>query len=550
MGAFRRVFRQAGVAARVAILVLLLPAPAGVVAATPDVVVELRLANKHPISPYIYGFNRFNSVPEPLRAATLERAGGNRWTAYNWETNASNAGNDYQFQNDGFFGGGPPGEAVRRFIEADQKAGIASLITVQLQGLVAADTAGPVKTGSTVDAGRFKEVVYDKRSLSADPFTLNPPSNDAYVYMDEFLWAIDKKFSERRIFSSAPKGPPVFVSLDNEPELWNSTHKEIQPAPISADAYIRKSLRLAAALKATLPDVVLFGPAHFGFYGLYNWSGGLTATPDGHDWFVDKYARAIESASARTGASLIDVYDLHWYPEATDSGGHRITQLNGPTLSPDQVQAIVQSPRSYWDPHYVEASWVAKSLGGPINLLGRLQSKLAVDNPRMKLAITEYNHGGGQHVAGAIAEADALGVFGAKNLFAACLWPLTGNEPFVLGGLRAFRNFDGNGANFGDLSVETVSSNVESVSAYASLDSATSGRLVVVLINRTTMARSTRLSGIGSPASVRLFQVTSASLTPQGTVVPQPLESRASVATPMDISLAPLSVTTVEIRLK
>jgi hypothetical protein len=36
---------------------------------------------------------------------------------------------------------------------------------------------------------------------------------------------------------------------------------------------------------------------------------------------------------------------------------------------------------------------------------------------------TEYNNGGGEHIAG-IAQADNLGIFGAQGVFAAALWPL------------------------------------------------------------------------------------------------------------------------------
>src|SRR5450432_147375 len=53
-----------------------------------------------PISPLIYGYN---AIRDPgARGVTLLRAGGNRYTAYNWENNASNAGADFKFQNDGF----------------------------------------------------------------------------------------------------------------------------------------------------------------------------------------------------------------------------------------------------------------------------------------------------------------------------------------------------------------------------------------------------------------------------------------------------------------
>ncbi|MFN8095837.1 MAG: endoglucanase A, partial [Vicinamibacteria bacterium] len=48
-------------------------------------------ASRHPISPYVYGANQV-SWSGRSRGLKLARLGGNRWTAYNWETNASNAG--------------------------------------------------------------------------------------------------------------------------------------------------------------------------------------------------------------------------------------------------------------------------------------------------------------------------------------------------------------------------------------------------------------------------------------------------------------------------
>ena len=48
----------------------------------------------HAISRFIYGMNGWNGSGRPANL-TLSRSGGNRMTAYNWETNASNAGSDY-----------------------------------------------------------------------------------------------------------------------------------------------------------------------------------------------------------------------------------------------------------------------------------------------------------------------------------------------------------------------------------------------------------------------------------------------------------------------
>ena len=500
------------------------------------------------ISPYVYGINRFPGAAQPQKMFTLDRAGGNRWTAYNWETNASNAGSDYNYQSDDYFGGGAPAETVRRYIEADQKEKIASLITVQLQGLVAADTSGPTSVAPAIDAKRFKEVVFEKKSLSAEPFTETPSTTDPYVYMDEFLWAVDRKFPNRDIFGANPKAAPVFVSLDNEPELWNNTHKEIQgTTPVPADLYIHKSLRLAAALKAQFPNLVIFAPAHYGFYGIYGWQGGVKATTDGPDWFVDRYARAVQAASKSAGHLLIDVYDIHWYTEATDSTGHRVTQFGGPTLSDDQVQALVQSPRSLSDPGYVEKSWITKSIGAPINLIGRLQSKLKAAAPGMKRAVTEYNNGGGQHIAGTIAEAETLGIFGSSGVFAACLWPMGNNEPYIVAGFRAFRNYDGNGANFGDIGLAAKSSDVEKISVYASADSEHPARTVLVIINKSPVARAVTVAGIKDGATARLFRMAADTAGRANAPVPAAVGSKVAIASPWHLTVPALSVSTVEV---
>ena len=63
---------------------------------------------------------------------------------------------------------------------------------------------------------------------------------------------------------------------------------------------------------------MIFGPVHYGFQGIYNWQGELSATPDGTNWFPDKYLPAIKTASDAYGKPLVDVYDFHWYSEATD----------------------------------------------------------------------------------------------------------------------------------------------------------------------------------------------------------------------------------------
>lgn len=514
------------------------------------ITVSVNPSNTHPISPYIYGINFATKIDSVPAALTLDRTGGNRWTAYNWETNASNAGSDYQYQNDTYLGNGKePGTAVSTLIADDQKKDMASLVTVQMQGLVAGDVNGPVNVRNPPEMARFKKVVYAKKTASQEPFTTKPSFSDDSVYMDEFIWALDQKFKGQNIFGAKPSVQPVFVSLDNEPELWSHTHLEIQgKTGITADNYIAKTIRLATALKKQFPDLVIFGPAHYGFMGIYSWSQELSATPSGNNWFTDKYLKALKTASTAFGKPLVDVYDFHWYPEATDSAGSRINTLMSDTLTDDQVQAIVQSPRSLWDKTYKEKSWIAKDvLGQPINILDRLQTKIDAAYPGMKLALTEYNNGGGQHIAGTIAQADNLGIFGTHGLYAATFWQLSSREPYSLAGFRAFRDFDGANHHFGDTSVEATSRDVSKVIVYVSTDSNRAGRVVMVAINRSPMEQLTTIAGQPLSGAAHLFQITASTAAKQSIVRPVAAGIQPASGSSITLTLPALSVTTVDI---
>jgi fibronectin type 3 domain-containing protein len=132
----------------------------------PNITVTVNAGQTKAISPYIYGLNFYTGVTGAPPQLTLDRAGGNRWTAYNWENNYSNAGSDYLYENDNYMDSSTtPGDAVHKFISADQGLGMASVMTVQLQGLVSADGSGPVSTTSPPDMTRFKQVI-DRRARS------------------------------------------------------------------------------------------------------------------------------------------------------------------------------------------------------------------------------------------------------------------------------------------------------------------------------------------------------------------------------------------------
>ncbi len=460
--------------------------------------------NARPISRFVYGVNQ--SLTGPYANNTFERLGGNRWTAYNWENNASNAGSDYLYQNDSYLGGGNmPGGAVGPTLADASSHNAGALITVPINGYVSADKngGGDVRnSGSNYLQTRFRQEPPRKNA----PFSLTPDTNDGYVYQDEFVNWVKSNYA----YGETDPNRPIMYSLDNEPDLWSSTHAEIHPSAATYAEMVQKTIDYAGAIKSVAPGSKVFGPVNYGWEGLVN----LQDAPDanGRD-FQSFYLQQLKQAETTYGKRLVDALDVHWYPEA-QGGGVRIT---GSETTDAVVAARLQAPRSLWDPTYTETSWITQwSTGGPINLLPRLQSNIDANYPGTKLAITEYNYGGGSHISGGIAEADVLGIFGRDGVYAANEWALASNESFIGAAFQMYRNFDGANGTFGATSVSASTSDVAASSVYASVDPSNPNVMTLVVINKSSAPLTSvmALAGVSPNATAKIYQLTSASASP------------------------------------
>ncbi|HEU4951478.1 MAG TPA: glycoside hydrolase family 44 protein, partial [Holophagaceae bacterium] len=525
----------------------------------------------HPISPYIYGINGSKAVDNPDWAwepdhCGVIRAGGNRWTAYNWETNASNAGTDWgPYSNDSYLSASTTaGAALTDRIDAARAGGNAALITLQMQGKVAGDENGDVSAGQV--ATRFKDVAFAKGSAFSDP----PDPADSKVYMDECLAFLKARYPDG---FTAAASEPVFLELDNEPDLWNSTFNLIQPtAPTIAD-FLGRSASLAAALKAVAPQAKLFGPVSYGFSGYWNFQGatdGGSPTPDGYDWFLDTYLARMKAESDAAGLRRLDALDLHWYPETYTSGGTRITDDQGDAPSAELISARVQAPRALWDPSFAPAasdndnrdpdrdsSWIAHDvLGEAVRLIPRLKDKIAHGFPGTALSFSEYEFGGGLHISGALAEADCLGIFGREGVFSATYWApgrstsgggYTTDEPYILAGFRMFLDYDDAGSRFGDTGLSAATSDITGTSVYASMDAGHPGRVVIVALNKTAAAKTAaiRLTHTQAFTTTQVWTLTQQAA---GTAIPKPVR-QADIHLPVTngfiLPMPAYSVTTV-----
>jgi len=426
--------------------------------------------NVKPISPFIYGVNGQDYVK-----AKSNRQGGNRMTGYNWENNASHAGEDYLNSSDNylpFLYGIPmqsedkPGEVLSVFVDEANARGQYALVTLPMAGYVSADKNGVVSQNEAAPSDRWKEVVYDKGSS----YTTTPDLNDGYIYVDEEINFLMQKYGN----AQSPTGVKGY-SLDNEPALWPHTHPRIHPAAPTVNEFVDKSIALATTVKNMDPGAEVFGPALYGYAAYLNFqdASDWTSYSGDYSWFIDAFLDEMEVASNAAGKRLLDVLDVHWYPEPSGVYGGEVT--------PSVAMARMQCVRSLWDSSYVEDSWIGQYFS-PIAMIPHLQNSIATYFPGTKLAITEYDYGAYGHISGGIAQADALGIFGKYGVYMATKWNEV--EDFSKAAYDLYLDYDGQGGEFGDMSVFSSTNDSENSSIYAAFESMDASRLHLIITNK------------------------------------------------------------------
>jgi hypothetical protein len=442
-------------------------------------------SEKQNISPYIYGTNYdiLGNQGTISDVATATRLGGNRFTGYNWENNASNAGSDWKNQSDNYLNMNRdpsvqniPGEVVTNFQDDTLKRNSKySIATLQMAGYVAKDKNGPVTEAEVAPSSRWAKVEPKKGSAFSD----TPDLNDNTVYMDEFVNFLTKKYGK----ADTATGIKAY-SLDNEPGLWANTHSRIHPNKLTCSDLISKSVDLSKAVKDVDPKAEILGPALFGMGAFQS----LATAPDwdglkgNYKWFVDYYLDQMKKAEDKEGRKLLDVFDIHYYPEAK-GGNVRVTEPKDNT-NIECNKARMQAPRTLWDASYTEDSWIGQWCKSYTPLLPKMQESIAKYNPGTKLSVTEYNFGGNDHISGGIAQADVFGIFANNNVYMASNWGFDGKTQYAQSAFNLYRNYDGKNSTYGDIKVKANTSDIENSSVYSAVDSKDDSKLHVILINK------------------------------------------------------------------
>lgn len=448
--------------------------------------------NTYSINPMIYGYNQDHSTPDSDENWGSRRLGGNRMSVFNWENGASNSGRDLAtFANDNripslvgttWNAKNDVGEAYRKFHQDNLDAGVESIITVPIMGWAAADKDGPNST--TPPSSRWLYVQPKKTGT----FSLNPDLTDDSIFVDESInWLVNE-------FGDASTSTGIkYISLDNEPGLWNSTHPNPFPNTISLQDYVSKVIETAKAIKAVDPDIKLIAGEFTGiriikFNDASDWSSETTGYPDFPSYFLDK----LKQASINEGVDLIDYISFHYYPQHKVDSDNNFSSggvvIRNSTSSENYVRRErMDLARSLWDENYLEPSWLtgANLNNEPHNILNRVQNAIDTYFPGLGIMIGEWDFGHDMDISHGISTVDALGVFAQNNVQIANRWNTsTGNlGNYTKQAYKLLRNYDGALSAYGDICIPTTFSNKNKASVWASKNS-TDQKIHLLLLNK------------------------------------------------------------------
>ena len=475
------------------------------------------LANRHSISPLIYGTAFATSNQLADLNFTMNRSGGNSETRYNWQLNAHNHAADWYFESIDD-GNATPGATADAFVANSKNGGAQAMITIPMIGWMprlgpsrsklwsySTNKYGP-QTDSDIhnapynnpDAGNGISITNNTHITWNNPNDANFPTNVAFqqAYVQHLLGQ----------WGSSTNGGVGFYIMDNEESIWFSTQQDVHPVGPTMQEIRDDFFTYASMVKSNDANALVCGPEEWGWNG-YLYSGydqqnpGYTDRVANGGWdYMPWLLNQIHQHDLGTGYRLLDYFTLHCYPQEGNVGGTDI--------SPSTELLRNQSTRVFWDTNYVDPSWI----NNIIMLIPRMKSWVATNYPGTKIGVTEYNWGAETNINGATAQADILGIFGREGLDLATRWtvPPTGSPTY--NAMKLYRNYDGNKSTFGDTSIQTTVPNPDNLSAFGAVRTS-DGALTLMVINKDLNNASPITAGItniNTAGTVQRWQLTSA----------------------------------------
>jgi len=459
------------------------------------------LSNRHAISPFIYGNNEGDPSAIADVGYTFARWGGNDASNYNWKLQTRNSVADWFFET---YGGA--GDSVQ-FITNAHNAGSHALTTMPMMDWVAREAENSTNHNWSFSVTTFgAQCKVDPYNTDAGngqqpdcktPITTQPVTTAYYplvdtagdcttgncVNRDEWAQALAAAFGGgtcRVPYSSITSCH--FYDMDNEPDIWNGTHRDVHPVPSGYDELTKVFEKEATNLKTWDASAVRFGPVFCCWWFYWNGANGADKSNHGGVDFLPWWLNQVYWLDQINGARTLDVFDIHAYADGGPTSGFNDQQLRA---------ATVKAAKFYWDPATVNPDTnntyttnEEPNPGIPF-VIPRSKAMANAIYPGTPLSFTEWGAGfapnNGWDFSTAITDADTLGIFGREGLSFASRWggPSTGTAEYQA--WKMYTNYDGAHHQFGTLSISAQhNANPDLFNSYAALDS--SGTVMTIMI--------------------------------------------------------------------
>jgi hypothetical protein len=491
-------------------------APVGVVRITVDVTKQ-----RHAINPLIYGVNFGTTKQLQTLRAPLNRQGGSAAEVYDYKSGARNAGMNWFYESSLVDRKDILQLPPEDFIALTQRAGADSMITIPLMGWVAKLGPNNSKLASFSITKYGLQKTTDEKWM---PEAGNGVRLDGTAIHNDPNDAMQPDTPEREavfvqsLVKSRRLGETRYYLLGNEPSLWHENRMDVRPIGAHASELLTKTLALSDAIHKADPNAKVVGPEEWMPVGTTDTGFDIqlrstkgTATTDrtketgGMDflpWLLGKWKAA---------GHPVDVVTVHYYPQSNQYSDD----------VSEQMQLLRnRSTRALWDTGYHDIPWVPANTALIPSLRAMVDHYYYRGTP---IGLTEYNWGADKHMNGATAQADVLGILGREGMTMATRWiaPPDGSPTFLA--MQMYRNYDGHGGSFGDVSIAASAPNPDTVAVFAAERTADHAVTVVVINKQLHEPAPVQVSLQGMAASGMVEthtlsdgKISAASVTPYG----------------------------------
>jgi Glycoside hydrolase family 44/Bacterial Ig-like domain (group 3) len=457
-------------------------------------------ASRHPISPDIYGIASYSldtTFAKEIQVPNV-RWGGDGTSRYNWLVDSSNSGFDWYFM--GGNGQTTPVPSASADLMVNTYKPANALMTIPIlpyvNKLSAWNCSFPVSIyGPQQSTNPYVHPNGDSCGNSLTPSGTQLIDNNIYANHIDNTTGLQQQWVQHLVstFGTAAQGGVKFYQLDNEPYGWSNTHRDVMPVQADYPTITQLGQQYAAVIKQADSSALVLGPSDFtlgGWIGNTSQQGGVFAG--------EYYLQQMAAYDKQHGQRILDYFDEHYY------------------FNTSTPAAQLASTRTLWDPTYNGGTWVEQwDFDGPMQLIPRFRGWISANYPGTLLSLSEYSIDSGQKsIVDAIAEMDVLGIFGREPLDFANMWSPPAPQDPIANAFRIFRNYDGNGSQFGDTSISAVSTDQGQLSIYAAQRSSDNA-VTILAINKTTgtLAGSIALSNLNLPPTAQVYTYSQASLT-------------------------------------